>query len=65
MKFFAWTTIISATLGGLFGFFDFVFAKGAPQQAAAAAFGVLCAVVPYTIARSLQMLRTEATPKPE
>ncbi len=52
-KFFWIVTIISSSLGGLFAFGGVAFANGAPQEAAAAAIGVACAVIPYCIARAV------------
>jgi hypothetical protein len=46
-----------AILGGLFGFFGFRTANGAPQQGASAAMACMLAVVPYVFARSVAGLR--------
>lgn len=55
---FMWkVTIVMSVIGALVGFVGIFFAKGAPQEAASAAMGVCCAVVPYCIARALTELR--------
>lgn len=55
-RFFWSFSILAAILGGLFGFLGFVFAKGAPQEAAAAAMGCMVAIVPYCVARAVDEL---------
>lgn len=42
---------VCAIVGGGLGLVGFASANGAPQEAAAAAFGVLCCVGPYVFAR--------------
>lgn len=45
--------IFTSVVGGGFGLLGVIFASGAPQEASSAAFGLLCSVVPYVIARSV------------
>lgn len=47
--------ILVALPGGAFATYAFVQANGAPQQAAAAALGCMCAVVPYVLLRAVQI----------
>jgi hypothetical protein len=55
MKKFLWViTMLGSALGGLIGLAGVITANGAPQQAAAAAIGVGCAVIPYCFARAAQ-----------
>lgn len=49
-------SLLGSLGGGAVGVLGFLAANGAPQEAAAAAFGVLCAVAPYVVARSLDEL---------
>lgn len=50
---FLWAlTAIGAVFGGLIAFFGVLGANGAPQEAAAAAMGMACAVIPYCLARA-------------
>lgn len=54
MKSFLWTlTVIGSVLGGLVALVGVWGATGAPQEAAAAAIGVACAVIPYCLARAV------------
>jgi sugar phosphate permease len=54
MKSVLWVlTIIGSLIGGLVTFGGVVAATGAPQEAAAAAMGVACAVIPYCLARAV------------
>ena len=49
----AWiATIIGAVVGGGFALMAFIGASGAPQQAAAAGMGAVCAIVPYVVLRA-------------
>lgn len=50
-------TIIGSLLGGLTTLVGVVAAKGAPQEAAAAAIGVAFAVIPYCLARAASEIR--------
>ncbi len=51
---FVWVLAMLAGIGGgLLGLGGFMFANGAPQEAAAAAFGCLVAIAPYVVARSI------------
>lgn len=53
MKKFLWVmTAIGSVLGGLVVFLGVLGAKGAPQEAAAAAIGLSLAVIPYCLARA-------------
>jgi len=49
-------TILGSMLGGLFLVGGLAGANGAPQQAAAAAVAVACAVLPYCLARAASEL---------
>ena len=54
MKKFLWIlVIIGSILGGLIAFIGVTAAKGAPQEAAAAAMGIAFAVIPYCLARAV------------
>ena len=54
MKKLLWfVTIIGSMLGGLVMFVGVNEAKGAPQEAAAAAMAVAMAVIPYCLARAV------------
>lgn len=55
--------IIGAILGGLALFFGGLLASGAPQQAAAAAMAVALAVIPYVLARSVQIVTQDGVQK--
>ncbi len=46
-------TIMGALFGGAILAVGFASANGAPQQAAAAALGIGCAVIPYCLARAI------------
>lgn len=46
-------TILGTILGGAIALLGVMNAKGAPQEAAAAAVGVACAVIPYCLARAV------------
>lgn len=52
-KLFYFVAALGAALGAFVGIVGFLGATGAPQEAAAAALGMLCAVTPYVIARSI------------
>jgi len=53
MKKFLWVlTAIGSVLGGLVVLIGVTAAKGAPQEAAAAAIGIAFAVIPYCLARA-------------
>ena len=53
MKKFLWVlTVIGSVLGALVALLGVVGAKGAPQEAAAAAIGLAFAVIPYCLARA-------------
>lgn len=56
-------SIIGAILGGLTLFFGGVFATGAPQQAAAAAMAVALPVIPYVLARAVQIITQDGAQK--
>jgi magnesium-transporting ATPase (P-type) len=54
MKKILWVlTIIGSVIGGLIVLGGVLGASGAPQEAAAAAIGVACAVIPYCLARAV------------
>ena len=55
--------IIGAVLGGLALFFGGLLASGAPQQAAAAAMAVALPVIPYVLARSVQIVTQDGVQK--
>ncbi|WP_236192775.1 hypothetical protein [Pseudomonas glycinae] len=56
---FMWiVTIVMSLIGALVGFGGMILAKSAPQEAAAAAMGLTCAVIPYCIARAFSELRS-------
>jgi hypothetical protein len=57
-KFFWVVTIIMSLFGGLFAFVGIYTANGAPQEAASAAVGLACAVIPYCIARAFTEIRS-------
>ena len=46
-------TILGCLLGALIGITGILAAKGAPQEASAAAIAVACAVIPYCLARAV------------
>lgn len=48
--------LLSATAGLVIGVGGFLLANGAPQEASAAATGLLVAVAPYTMARAVEKL---------
>jgi hypothetical protein len=53
MKTILWVlTIIGCIVGGFIAVAGILGANGAPQEAAAAAVGVACAVIPYCLARA-------------
>ena len=57
MKTLLWVlTIVGSLLGGFIVFLGVFATNGAPQEAAAAAIGVACAVIPYCIARAVSEL---------
>jgi hypothetical protein len=51
-------TIIMSFVGAVVGFGGMYAATSAPQEAAAAAMGMTCAVIPYCIARALSEIRS-------
>lgn len=51
-------TIVMSFIGAVVGFGGMMLAKSAPQEAAAAAMGLTCAVIPYCIARAFTELRS-------
>lgn len=55
--------VIGSILGGLTLFFGGVFASGAPQQAAAAAMAVALPVIPYVLARAVQIITQDGAQK--
>ncbi|KJK19713.1 hypothetical protein [Pseudomonas sp. 2(2015)] len=56
---FMWiVTIIMSLIGAVVGFGGMFLASGAPQEAAAAAMGLACAVIPYCIAKALTEMRS-------
>lgn len=55
MKFFYVLTALGAVIG-FFLMLAAVFASSAPAQAAAAAIGVGCAVIPYVFARAVEKI---------
>jgi sugar phosphate permease len=57
-KFFWVVTIIMSLFGGLFAIVGIHAANGAPQEAASAAIGLACAVIPYCIARAIGEMRS-------
>lgn len=55
---FLWTlTILGSVLGAVTAAIGVVAAKGAPQEASAAAIGIALAVIPYCLARAVSELR--------
>jgi DNA-directed RNA polymerase subunit RPC12/RpoP len=57
MNKFLWVlTVLGCVIGGLIGVGGVVLANGAPQEAAAAAIAVACAVIPYCLARAADEL---------
>ncbi len=56
MKLFWILTIIGVAIGGYIAIFGIMNAKGAPQEAAAAAMGLAAAAIPYILARAVQEL---------
>jgi sugar phosphate permease len=50
-------TILGSLIGGLIFFLGFTSAKGAPQEAAAAAAGIAFGVLPYVCARAVDELK--------
>ncbi|AZP72761.1 MULTISPECIES: hypothetical protein [Pseudomonas] len=57
-KFMWFVTIVMSFIGAVVGFGGMMLAKSAPQEAAAAAMGLTCAVIPYCIARAFTELRS-------
>lgn len=56
---FMWiVTVFMSLIGAVVGFGGMILAKSAPQEAAAAAMGLTCAVIPYCIARAFTELRS-------
>lgn len=51
-------TIIMSIIGAVVSFGGMMMAKSAPQEAAAAAMGLSCAVIPYCIARAFTEIRS-------
>lgn len=59
MKSFLWTlTVLGCVVGGFVALVGVGGATGAPQEAAAAAIGVACAVIPYCLARAVSEIST-------
>lgn len=56
-------SVIGALLGGVVLVFTFLLSSGAPQQAAGAAAAAALAVVPYVLARSVQIVATDKRQK--
>src|SRR5215510_3613369 len=57
MNKFLWVlTLLGCIVGALIGVGGVVLAKGAPQEASAAAIAVACAVIPYCLARAVDQL---------
>jgi hypothetical protein len=62
MKVFLWAlTVCGSVLGGIISVAGVLAAKGAPQEAAAAAIGVACAVIPYCLARAASEISDSST----
>jgi hypothetical protein len=61
-KFFWVISLLASVAGGAIGTFGFIAANGAPQEAAAAAFGCLIAIAPYVLARSVTALSSSDAP---
>ena len=59
MKFFWYLTFFGSLAGGLFLFAVLTTAEGAPQEGAGAAIAVALAVIPYCLARSIQMVNRD------
>ncbi|WP_176465146.1 hypothetical protein [Pseudomonas sp. Irchel 3E20] len=57
-KFMWGVTIFMSLIGAIVGFGGMYAATSAPQEAAAAAMGLTCAVIPYCIARAFTELRS-------
>ncbi|MCV4285117.1 hypothetical protein [Pseudomonas capsici] len=57
-KFMWFVTIFMSVIGAFVGFGGVILSKGAPQEAASAAIGLLCAVIPYCIARAFTEMRS-------
>ncbi|MDH0023851.1 hypothetical protein [Pseudomonas monteilii] len=56
---FMWiVTIIMSLIGAVVGFGGMYLANGAPQEAASAAIGLACAVIPYCVAKAFTELRS-------
>jgi hypothetical protein len=49
-------TVVGSLFGALIGIVGVLTAHGAPQEAAAAAVAVACAVIPYCLARAVSEL---------
>lgn len=65
MKAICWSlTILGSLLGGFILFSGIAEARSAPQQAAAAAMGAACAVIPYCLARAVSELGGKAQAAP-
>jgi len=56
-KFMWGVTIFMSLIGAVVGYGGMYAATSAPQEAAAAAMGLTCAVIPYCIARAFTELR--------
>ena len=62
MKSFVWyMTAFFAIVGALTAVFGILGANGAPQEAAAAAIGMCCAVIPYIFARAITEMYAEGS----
>jgi hypothetical protein len=63
MKFMWFLTAAGSVIGGVIMILGVAGANGSPQQAAAAAIGIGCAVIPYCLTRSMseheQIVRRE------
>lgn len=63
MKAFLWAlAVCGSILGGIVSVAGVLAAKGAPQEAAAAAIGVACAVIPYCLARAVSEISHSTIP---
>jgi hypothetical protein len=51
-------TIVMSFVGAFVGFYGMYAANSAPQEAAAAAMGLACAVIPYCAARGFSEIRS-------
>jgi hypothetical protein len=66
MKEILWAlTILGSLLGAFIAVTGVMNANGAPQEAAAAAMGVACAVIPYCLARAVAEITKPTTLAPK